>query len=63
MRGVEYRNGRFIPPFSGFFPGHFLDDFPAIFSHFFVSLQHYRPSLALFASFISTLGVAVLKGN
>jgi hypothetical protein len=66
MLGIVYRTGRFIPPFFADFFRTFsyisLDIFGLFFS-FSVSLKHYRPSSASFASFIRTLGVVVTKHN
>jgi hypothetical protein len=59
MRGVDYINGRFVSTIFGFFSAIFRP----FFRFFSVSLQLYRPSLALFASFISTLRAAVSEGS
>jgi hypothetical protein len=57
---VVKRNGRFTPPFFGLFFGHFG---PTLGLFFSVFLKTFRPSFALFASFMSTHCVVEPKYN
>ena len=62
IHGVVYGNGRFIQPFFSAFFLPFSVKFRPFFV-FFCFLRHRRPSLALLASFLSTLCVVICEGK
>jgi hypothetical protein len=63
MRGVVYRNGQFIPPFSGFFFGHFPAIFRPFFVYFFCLFTTLPAKLSFIFELYSAIGFVVTKNS